>query len=274
MYSCLSQIHLKEGHRLTVQSRRLTRYFGLHWHDYIELELIVGGGGQQRLNGCQYTLKRGSLCLLRFTDFHDLTPESELKILNLSVEESFLPKELLARLQSPKALVFQLQEAQTQTLERLLSLCMEENAREKPDAEYLQHLLSCVLLRVLRLVPEETAEFRPSDTPIGQALLYLQMHFRENPGLSRLSEIAHYNTSHFSTAFHRQTGLTYTQYLNKLKTDYAKTLLLSTQLGITEIWHECGFTSHSNFLRLFREETGLCPTAYRKSGHRRAPTTR
>lgn len=268
MYSYLSQIHLKEGSRLTVQSRRLTRYFGLHWHDYIELELIVGGGGQQQLNGRQYTLKRGSLCLLRFTDFHDLTPEPELKILNLSVDESFLPKELLARLHSPKALVFQLKEAQTQTLESLLSLCMEENAQERPDAEYLQHLLSCVLLCALRLVPEETVGDRKAKTPIGEALLYLQMHFRENPGLSKLAAIAHYNKSHFSTAFHRQTGLTYTQYLNKLKTDYAKTLLLSTGLGITEVWHECGFTSHSNFLRLFREETGLSPTAYRKSSGR------
>ena len=268
MYSQLSQIHLKEGSRLTVQSRRLTRYFGLHWHDYIELELIVGGGGQQQLNGQQYTLKRGSLCLLRFTDFHDLTPEPELKILNLSVDESFLPKELLVRLHSPKALFFQLEEAHTQNLECLLSLCMEENAREKPDAEYLQHLLSCVLLRVLRLVPEETAGEQKGKLPIQEALLYLQMHFRENPGLSKLSAIAHYNTSHFSTTFHRHTGLTYTQYLNKLKTDYAKTLLLSTTLGITEIWHECGFTSHSNFLRLFREETGLSPTAYRKTSGR------
>jgi len=58
--------------------------------------------------------------------------------------------------------------------------------------------------------------------------------------------------------------MTYTQYLNMLKTDYAKELLVSTDLKITEVCQECGFTSHSNFLRLIKAATGMPPMAYRK----------
>ena len=102
------------------------------------------------------------------------------------------------------------------------------------------------------------------------ALLHLHMHFRENPSLGKLAAIAHYNASYFSTAFHSYTSMTYSQYLNMLKIDYAKKLLLTTNLKIADICQECGFTSHSNFLRLFRQQTTMSPAAYRKQHHPRS----
>ena len=188
--------------------------------------------------------------------------------MNLSVDESILSAELLKRLTLGNALIFQLGEGETQTMETLLNLIMEENAGQNPDTDYLKHLLSCILLRILRFVPSDEMLAPVEETPIHAARLYLHMHFRENPSLSRLAQIAHYNASHFSATFHRETGMTYTQYLNMLKTDYARKLLLSTKLKITEICGECGFASHSNFLRLFRQQTGMSPAAYRKNGGR------
>lgn len=264
MYRYLLQDAVKPGSHLAVSARVKQESVGVHWHNYIELELITGGGGWQRLNGQRYELQRGSLFLLRLTDFHELTPEPELRILNLAVDESFLSRELLERFSAGKAIMLQMEEDQTRNMEQLLQLCMEENARQVPDLEYLRHLLSCVLLRLLKLVPEQQGQVPDTERPFQAALLYLHMHFRENPSLSELAKIAHYNTSHFSTVFHRELGMTYTQYLNMLKTDYAKELLVSTDLKITEVCHECGFTSHSNFLRLINEATGMPPMAYRK----------
>lgn len=264
MYRYLLQDSVKEGNHLSVQKRTVSRQIGLHWHDYIELELVVDGKGKQQLNDRESSLRRGSLSLLRLTDFHGLSAESELQLYNLSVDEAFLSADLLQQLTLSDALCFHLNEKETQTVERLLVLCMEENAREKADTEYLQHLLACILLRVSRLVPDGQRRIIPGEKNIRSALLYLQMHFRENPGVEKLADIAHYNTGYFSTVFHKEVGITYTAYLNRLKTDYAKTLLASTKLPVTEIRYECGFTSHSNFLRLFRQATGVSPSAYRK----------
>jgi AraC-like DNA-binding protein len=265
MYRYLLQDSVKPGSHLAVSTRRLMKPIGVHWHDYIELELTVDGSGSQNLNGQKTALKRGSLCLMRLADFHELIPQPELRLMNLSVDESILSGELLKQLTLGNSLMFQLGEGETQTMESLLTLIMKENAGQNPDTDYLKHLLSCILLRILRLVPKEEGLAPMEETPIHAARLYLHMHFRENPSLSRLAQIAHYNTSHFSATFHKETGMTYTQYLNMLKTDYAKKLLLSTKLKITEICSECGFASHSNFLRLFRQETGMSPAAYRKN---------
>ena len=260
----LLQDAVKPGSHFAIDPRVRDVPVPLHWHNYIELELITGGNGWQKLNGTYQALRRGSLCLLRLTDFHELTPEPRLEILNMSVAESFLSAELLERLTRGSAIMLDLNEEQTRTLEQLLLLCTEENARTVPDPEYLQHLISCILLRVLKLAPEQHRRNPVEQRPFQSALLYLHMHFRENPRLADLARIAHYNTSHFSTVFHRELGMTYTQYLNKLKTDYAKELLLSTELKITDIYQTCGFSSHGNFLRLLRVDTGLSPTQYRK----------
>lgn len=265
MQRFLLQDAVRPGSHLAVSTRFRQTPVKLHWHNYIELELITGGSGWQMLNGQRYDLRRGSLCLLRLTDFHEIDPDPELHILNLSVDDGFLSRELLGQLTAGKAIMLDLREDQTRTMEQLLLLCQEENAGQHPDPEYLRHLLSCILLRLLKLVPEQRTPAPGTERPFQAALLYLHMHFRENPGLSELARIAHYNTSHFSTVFHREMGMTYTRYLNMLKTDYAKELLLSTELKITEICQECGFTSHSNFLRLLREATGMSPSAYRKS---------
>ena len=118
---------------------------------------------------------------------------------------------------------------------------------------------------MLQLLPRESAVSGGQTDPIQTALLYLQMHFRENPGLPRLAEIAHYSASHFSTTFHKRIGMTYTQYLNVLKTEYAEKLLLSTDMKVTDISYESGFASHATFLRLFRQKTGVSPSEYRKT---------
>ncbi len=269
MYRYLLKETVLNGCRLSASERTLRRHIPLHWHDYIELEMVVGGNGMQSLNGRKTILKRGSLSLMRLTDFHELMPEDDLKILNLSIDEHFLSENLLMNLTDRNELYFELDEKETQTVETLLMLCIEENRENTPNIEYLKHLLACILLRILHLLSAEVRCLDDTRDPMGAALLYLHMHFRENPGLAKLSDIAHYNTSHFSTTFHRHTGMTYTEYLNMLKTDYAKKLLLSTTLGITEICFECGFTSHSNFLRLFRKNTGLSPSEFRNFNTKR-----
>lgn len=255
---------IKPGAHIAVFDLSTNQACPLHWHNYIELELVTGGTGEEQLNGQRIPLSRGSLSLLRLTDFHEVAPESHLSILKMIIDDSLLAEDLLSEITARQTTFCQLNEQETTTLERLLHLCLEEETAELPDQRYLKHLLICILLRVLHLLPENEKSAPSGERPIQTALLYLHMHFRENPSLKDVAKIAHYNASHFSTTFHKELGMTYSEYLNMLKITYAKELLLSTDLKITEVCYECGFTSHSNFLRLFREKTGHSPMQFRK----------
>ena len=260
----LSQDQLRKEIGISASERFVDFYTPLHWHNFIEIELVLSGSGEQILNGQQMELSKGSLSVLRLTDFHQVDPKEDLHLLNLMVDDSFLSEEMLGKLTAGNTLYFRLSEEQTSTLEKLLRLCVVENKSPSPDLRYLKHLIICIFLKVLKLSPQSGKKPPADERPIQAALLYMHMHFRENPKLSEVAKIAHYNTSHFSHTFHKELGTTYCDYLNMLKISYAKELLLSTSLKISDICFECGFTSHSNFLRLFKEKIGVSPMQYRK----------
>ncbi|MBO5105828.1 MAG: helix-turn-helix domain-containing protein [Clostridia bacterium] len=260
----LSKDQIKKVTGVSVSERKVNTTSNLHWHDFIELELILQGSGEQILNGQKSRLSAGCFSVLRLTDFHQVSPDENLQILNLMVDDNFLSEEILGRLQAEGTLFFKLKENEADILEKLFRLCMAENETENPDLRYLKHLIICIFLKILKFTPRNSGKLSTVEQPIHAALLYMHMHFRENPKLSEVAKIAHYNASHFSFTFHKELGTTYCDYLNMLKISYAKELLISTGLKISDICYECGFTSHSNFLRLFKEKLGLSPMQYRK----------
>lgn len=264
----LSRNEIKTATHMTVSERWVDCSCGLHWHNFFEIELILEGEGFQLLNGKRVELSRGCVSLLRLTDFHQVVPTKTLRLLNLMLDESLLPTETLNQLVGAgQTMFFRLEEQPLCTMESLFRLCMEENNAPSPDPRYLSCLLECICNRLFHERPLGFAlPAAPKSPPIQEALLYLHLHFRENPRLRELAQIAHYNTSYFSIAFHRELGMTYCEYLNMLKISYAKQLLLSTELKISDICYECGFASHANFLRLFKTQVGLSPLQFRKMG--------
>ncbi len=66
--------------------------------------------------------------------------------------------------------------------------------------------------------------------------------------------------AYFSRYFHSAAGMTFSQYLNYVKTDNAVRLLRADKsLQITEIAIRCGFSTIRNFNRTFKELTGFSP---------------
>lgn len=260
----LSKDQIQKEIGVSASERFVDFFTPLHWHNFIELELVLSGRGEQILNGQQMELAKGCLSVLRLTDFHQVDPKENLHLLNLMVDDNLLSEEMLSKLTAGNTLFFKLSDEQTDTLEKLFRLCMAENKTPSPDLRYLKQIIICIFLKVLKLSPQSKGKTPTDERPIQAALLYIHMHFRENPKLSEVAKIAHYNTSHFSHTFHKELGTTYCDYLNMLKISYAKELLISTSLKILDICYECGFASHSNFLRLFKEKIGLSPMQYRQ----------
>lgn len=250
---------------IAVHDRIIAKSSPLHWHNYLELELILEGSGSQILNGEKQKLCRGCLSVIRLTDFHQVMPGNQLHLLNLMVDDRILTEEMIGKLIGAPMIFFRLDEKETSVVEKLFGLCLEENSKEEPDRIYLKHLISCIFLRILRLTSGSVSENTEHKSAIQTVLLYLHMHFRENPSLGEAANIAHYNPSHFSTTFHREVGMTYSDYLNMLKLSYGRELLLSTNLKIEEICFECGFSSRSNFFRLFKAKFGISPLQFRKN---------
>lgn len=109
------------------------------------------------------------------------------------------------------------------------------------------------------LVAEETAE----NPQITQARDYIAENLAEDISLSDCARAAHMSTFYFCKMFKRATGLSFTEYLSRLRTEKAKAHLLDSQVRVSEVAFEVGFQSLSQFNRVFKSITGQSPTEYR-----------
>jgi AraC-like DNA-binding protein len=64
--------------------------------------------------------------------------------------------------------------------------------------------------------------------------------------------------------FKKNTGKTYTQFVNEYRLVHASKLLAEKPATITDICFESGFNNFSHFNKLFKEYTGKSPSEYRK----------
>ena len=253
--------------KVTVTEKTLRRVAGLHMHDFFEIELVVGGHGTQNLNGSMYELKRGVLYFLSPVDFHSVTPEKELDLINISLAHNAVSPELLNTLiNHSENLIIQLSEhelAQFELWKELL--CEDGSAGDAASGLYTKNLLECLLIWIMRK-DNLSHDSKPGkdSLPMYRCMRHLFLHFNESPSLNEMAKTGGYSASYFSKLFHEATGKIYVDFLTDLKLNYARMLLASTKESIISIASDCGFTSLSNFNRSFRKKTGMSPTQYRK----------
>jgi AraC family transcriptional regulator len=91
--------------------------------------------------------------------------------------------------------------------------------------------------------------------------------------LHDMSRVAYLSTFHFNRVFHQITGLPPAKFIQAMRLEEAKRLLLNTQLSITDISFEVGYNSLSTFTRRFTQRVGLGPREFRYLAERITPAS-
>lgn len=99
---------------------------------------------------------------------------------------------------------------------------------------------------------------------IAKAISHMETHFTDEITTEQLAHIAHMSPRNFHRVFSDATGRTPAQYLINLRIIESERLLQNSDLSITDIAFECGFTDSNYFARAFKKQTGLSPSVYRK----------
>ncbi len=98
---------------------------------------------------------------------------------------------------------------------------------------------------------------------ITKAKQFIEEHHTEDFGLSQVAQAVHTSTFYFCKLFKKSTGINFTEYVSRLRTEKAKNLLLNPNLRVSEIAYEVGFQSLTHFNRIFKKIAGKSPTEYR-----------
>ena len=83
--------------------------------------------------------------------------------------------------------------------------------------------------------------------------------------LATVAKAVNTSTFYFCKLFKRTTGLTFTDYLARVRIEKAKTLLLDPNRRVSEVAYDVGFQSLTHFNRVFRRIVGQSPSGYRQT---------
>jgi AraC family transcriptional regulator of arabinose operon len=90
--------------------------------------------------------------------------------------------------------------------------------------------------------------------------------------VAALAAAVNLSPSRFAHLFRRDTGLSPARFIIQRRLDRATVLLRSTFLSVKEVMASGGFNDANHFTRVFREQHGLSPTAWR-AANSGAPTS-
>jgi len=93
---------------------------------------------------------------------------------------------------------------------------------------------------------------------------YIQNHYMRELTLEKLSSLFYLNPSYLSYLFKEYTAQNLTDYINEVRIEHAKRLLLASNDKIYKIAKTLGYDNEKYFFRVFKKTTGLTPEQYRK----------
>jgi transcriptional regulator GlxA family with amidase domain len=131
------------------------------------------------------------------------------------------------------------------------------------SARVTEALVACLVVELARRCGvDDPRRSRPpgSDDDLRAAVLYVDRHFREPLSLAAVAAHAHLSPNYFSERFRQYTGTSFQAYLQDCRLRFARSLLASTSLSVSDVCHAAGFNSLSHFGRAFRRRYGAAPS--------------
>lgn len=117
------------------------------------------------------------------------------------------------------------------------------------------------------IVESVQAQFSEDDSEeaLKKAKKYIADHIGEEITRKEVADYVYLNPDYLSKLLKKETGFSFSEYVMDRRVFRAKMLLQTTGKNIQEIAGATGFNSASYFSKIFKQETGMSPAAYRKS---------
>lgn len=138
------------------------------------------------------------------------------------------------------------------------------------SAEDLTLWLTHVIERYTNLV-FDLVDIKHKDL-IYRAISYIKMHFSEHITLENVAKHTGFSPTYFSKIFKEELSCTFNSYLNQVRIERSKGLLLNQKLTISDICYMVGFEDQSYFIKVFRKHIGVTPGQYRRRQGRLDPS--
>ena len=250
----------------------------LHWHEEIEVIIILDGSCDYRINLNSFIANKGDILIIDSQSLHSLTaiPNENMtwasfvfnmNMLKSSNTDGALLKYIAPLLNHKHQLPIILKdniECYPKIFDVIENIiyCYYEN-----DIAYELELKSLLFKFFSLLYKNDLIEKHQNKNnltnKIKLVLNYINDHYSEDISINTLADLCEYSEYHFMRFFKKHIGLTCIQYINNLRLEKSSILLTSTNNAIMDISLEVGFDNLSYFNKLFKRKYNLTPKEFR-----------
>ncbi len=250
----------------------------MHWHEYLEIALVLDGRGSFRFGHCALPAEPGDVFFIDDSHPHVAVADAgaELRLLLVLFRPELIAGPGCRALDAGYLAPFSTGDPERSRLAAgspladvvtpVLHELRETWERGGADGRYL---VDATLRRVLGLVNRDRGECRPpSERPdrerIRPVLAYVEGHCQESITLEDVAEVVHVSPSRVRHLFKDATGVSFKEYVTHVRVAESKRLLLGTDLSVEDVARQVSYTNLHQFYKVFHRSCSMSPAEYRR----------
>lgn len=271
------------------RSDELKEYCGvMHKHDFLEIAYVIEGEGVHIVGTEQYEISKGDLFVINYDVPHGFFSKpgstKDPVVYNCSfmpgfidstlfssnnfqdIVSSFLFKSLFPEDYRPIA-DLRLQGVEFNEIGELYNkMYLEYKGMKKGYCDMIRVYLIELFIKMFRLMESSGPKIRTTKyvDSVNKAIQYMKHNFNSEVKLDDLAIQSFLSKNYFSRLFKEVTGISFSDYLQRLRVDEACSLLRQTDMKVIDIAQQAGFKDIKFFYEVFKKITGKTPGDYRK----------
>ena len=254
--------------------------FPLHYHEEMELNLILNAKGARRIVGDHIdSIDDLELVLVGPNVYHawftHQCMSEEIKEVTIQWHKDLFEDKLLRRNQlsfirsmmerSQKGILFS-RETTKLLAPRIISLNQKNGFDGVLELLSILHDLSTSRnMRTLSDGSFTNQHFTYNSRRIEKAFEYMNTNYDKPITLGEVAKLVSMTDVSFSRFIKKRTGNTFVDSLNEIRLGHASRMLIYTTHSIAEISYHCGFNNISNFNRIFKKKKTCTPKEFREN---------
>ncbi len=261
------------------RSCKITEY-EKHTHDFAELVYTYSGKGVHTVNGQDFPVSKGSLLFINYGSEHSFKSGDGLDFVDILIKPEFI-SDGLKNVENAFALLALEDFKEFESIIGRDNCCIEFWGEEQKRLEMLISIIeneqnnglsgrNLMLHSALNLLL--TYVFRKMSLPMkhniavnSDLLLYIKNNCSEPLKLDTIANSVGYNPAYFSRIFKEFSGKNFTEYLKIARIEKACLLLENTDIKVSDIALQVGYSDKTKFYKAFKQLVGYSPLEYRKS---------
>lgn len=239
-----------------------------HWHNTIEIFLVLEGNIDFYINSSHYPLKENQLILVNSNEIHSINaPKSNqtivLQIPMQSFEQYTMEEQFLwfhnVELEHSEDLI--------DTIRYMYEIYQaREYGYELEVKSYFYHLLYLLVTKHQEnAIDKERIEWNKNLEKLSKITSYIIENHTNEFSLISVAKVFGFSPTYLSRMFKKYAEINYKSYVQNVRVEFAYKELVNTNLSIEEISINNGFANSKSFSKAFLKRYGSLPSEYRKN---------